>query len=172
MENRGIVQLNRHMAEACTALAILAAVIILFIHSLSLPPSPMRGYPGPAFIPQIILAYTGLFTVFWLIGLAWSRLRPAADKIDPILDSNRFEFEYSGYFITLATVLAFVVGLDHLGFEITCFAITFLLLYPRVRSLATALLAAMATTLTIYVVFALMLSVSIPLAFLPSYIAF
>ncbi|MPT25021.1 MAG: tripartite tricarboxylate transporter TctB family protein [Starkeya sp.] len=174
MEERGIVRINRGVAEVVTALVVLAAVIALFVNSLSLPPSPMRGYPGPGFIPRIILLFTGAFALLWLgrlyLGRGGRRHDPGSPEAEA--EAAPVVFEYRDFALAIGAGALFAVGLDTVGFEITCVAITFALLYPRLDSPATSAFAAVATMLTIYLVFVLALGVSIPLAFLPSYITF
>ena len=165
MEERGIVRINRGVAEVVTALVVLAAVIALFVNSLSLPPSPMRGYPGPGFIPRIILLFTGAFALLWLgrlyLGRGGRRHDPGSPEAEA--EAAPVVFEYRDFALAIGAGALFAVGLDTVGFA---------LLYPRLDSPATSAFAAVATMLTIYLVFVLALGVSIPLAFLPSYITF
>ena len=167
-----MIELNRRTAEAVTALALLALVILLFIHSFSLPPSPMRGYPGAAFMPRLILIYSAIFLLLWLARLViWHKPTDSDAGLDPEADPA-FDFEYRDYLITIVAVLAFVFGLEHIGFEITCFTVFAALLYPRLSSLALVLLVSLLSTLFLYVTFVLLLNVTMPLAFLPNYITF
>ncbi|MCS0504302.1 tripartite tricarboxylate transporter TctB family protein [Ancylobacter mangrovi] len=174
MENQGIVRLSRSAAELFTAVVVLAAVVALFVYSFELPPSPMRGYPGAGFMPRLVLIYTAVFTVIWLGRLVLARARSARETraLAPAAGDDSIEFEYRGYLVTIATVLAFVVGLQYLGFEITCFGILSLLLAVRLSSVALAVAVAALTTLILYAVFVLLLNVSVPLAILPDFITF
>ena len=174
MEERGIIQLNRRVAEAVTAFVILAAAVALFVDSLNLPPSPMRGYPGPGFIPRIILLLTGTFALLWLgrLYLARGRSSHPAGSPEAEVEEAPITIPYRDFALAVGGGVLFALGLGSVGFEITCVSIAFALLYPRLDSVAMSAFAAVATMLTIYAVFVLSLGVSIPLAFLPSYIHF
>ncbi|MFD2031900.1 tripartite tricarboxylate transporter permease [Ancylobacter dichloromethanicus] len=83
----------------------------------------MRGYPGAAFMPRLILIYSGVFTAIWLGGLLFRNPAPNHD-LDPLAaDPGRFEFEYRDCLVTAAAILALVYGIDLVGFELTCFLI-------------------------------------------------
>ncbi|HEY9215466.1 MAG TPA: tripartite tricarboxylate transporter TctB family protein [Ancylobacter sp.] len=167
-----MIEIRRRTAEIVTALALLAAIVFLYIHTYTFAPSPMRGYPGAAFMPRLILIYSGAFTAIWLGGLLFRHATPIDDPDPLVADAARFEFEYRNYFVTAVAILAFVFGIDQIGFELTCFLIFVVLLYSRLSSLAMVIGASLITTIFCYVVFVLLLNVSLPLAFLPAYINF
>lgn len=165
-----MIEIRRRTAEAVTAFALLGAVAFLFFYTFSFAPSPMRGYPGAAFMPRLVLIYTAIFLVIWLVRLLVLR-SPLSDDADAV-EEETFLFEYRDYLFTIAAVLAFVIGLERVGFEITCFVVLGLLLYPRLSSLPMTIFASAATVLFIYFTFVLLLNVTVPLLFLPSYISF
>ncbi len=165
-----MIEIRRRTAEAVTALVLLGAVAFLFFHTFSFAPSPMRGYPGAAFVPRLVLAYTAIFLVIWLIRLLVLHSPLSNDAKG--WEDETFQFEYRDYLITILAVLAFVYGLDHIGFEITCFVVLGALLYPRLSSLTMTLAVSAATVLFIYLTFVLLLNVTVPLLFLPSYLTF
>lgn len=168
----GMIEIRRRTAEIVTALALLAAIVFLYVHTYTFAPSPMRGYPGAAFMPRLILIYSGVFTAIWLGGLLFRNPAPNHD-LDPLAaDPGRFEFEYRDCLVTAAAILALVYGIDLVGFELTCFLIFVVLLYPRLPNLPWVFGVAALTTIFCYVVFVLLLNVSLPLAFLPAYLNF
>ena len=165
-----MIEIRRRGAEIVTALVLLAAIVFLYIHTYSFAPSPMRGYPGAAFLPRLILIYAGVFTTIWLAGLTFRHPTPGTDSLIDAEDDAAFEFEYRDYFITIVAISAFVLGVDAIGFELTGFLIFAVLLYFRLPSLVMVVLVSFLATLVSYVVFVLLLNVSLPLAFLPAYI--
>ncbi|MDF2994925.1 MAG: Tripartite tricarboxylate transporter TctB family [Xanthobacteraceae bacterium] len=165
-----MITFSRRRAEAATALVLLGAIVLLFVHTFSFAPSPMRGYPGAAFMPRLILIYAGIFVLLWLARLLLWRT-PVVDELG-IERDDTVEFEYRDYLITIAAVLGFVVALDWVGFEVACFVLLVLLFLGRIPNLALNLLVSALTTIVFYAVFVLLLNVTVPLAFLPAYISF
>src|SRR5262249_35848372 len=128
--------------------------------------------PGAAFMPRLILIYSGIFILIWLFQLLRPRQVPNDGLSADTETDGTFQFEYRDYLITIAAVIAFVLGVDWLGFEITSFAILAILLYFRMQNITSVIAISAITTFVMYFVFVLLLNVSIPLAFLPSYISF
>lgn len=165
-----MITFSRRTAEIVTALVLLGAIILLFIHTFSFAPSPMRGYPGAAFMPRLILIYTGIFLLFWLARILVSQA-PVVDELG-IEDDASVTLEYRDYIITIIATLVFVFALDLIGFEATCFAVLVALLHGRMPNLAVNLVVSALATIVFYAAFVLLLNVSMPLAFLPSYVSF
>lgn len=165
-----MIDVQRRTAEIVTALVLLAAIVFLYIHTYTFAPSPMRGYPGAAFLPRLILIYAGVFTAIWLAGLVFWYPAPGTNSLIDAEDDRVFEFEYRDYLITIAAILAFVFGTEEIGFEATSFLVFAVLLYSRLSSIAMVVLVSLLSTLVCYLVFVLLLNVSLPLAFLPAYI--
>ena len=165
-----MIDVQRRTAEIVTALVLLAAIVFLYIHTYTFAPSPMRGYPGAAFLPRLILIYAGAFTAIWLAGLVFWYPTPGTNSLIDAEDDRVFEFEYRDYLITIVAILAFVFGTEEIGFEATSFLVFAVLLYSRLSSIAMVVLVSLLSTLVCYLVFVLLLNVSLPLAFLPAYI--
>jgi len=159
-----MLNLRRRAAELATAVLLIAAIVCLFVDTFSFPPSATRGYPGAAFMPRVVLVCTAFVVVVWLI-------RTLGHKTKTPEGGESFAFQYRAYISTLGGVLAFVVALDWVGFEISCFALFVAYLVPRVSSVWAAVLASALATLVLYAVFVLILGVSLPLLFLPEYVA-
>lgn len=157
-----MIEVRLRTAEIATAVLLLLGCAFLFWTSFSLPASPMRGYPGAGFMPRLILGYTSVFAVFWLAR----RIR--ADGRDEPAEP----FELRAYLVTIASVFAFVLLLDTVGFEIASFAVLLALLGPRMGNWLVAAAVAAGTTVLFWAVFVLFLNVSMPVAFLPRFISF
>lgn len=163
-----MIKIRSTNADLFTAVILLVAIGFLFAQTFSFAPSPVKGYPGAAFFPRLILIGTGIFTALWIGLLVLGRLsgRDLLKNEEPY-----FDFEYSDYIISIVAVLAYVGTLDLVGFEIGTFALLALLLLPRIGAFAAAAAAAV-TTLVLYGTFVLLLNVSVPLLFLPRYVTF
>lgn len=162
-----MVKVRSFAAELITALLLLGAVAALLVHTLSFPPSPVRGYPGAAFFPRLALLGAGLFVLAWIALLLTGHTENRASEED----QTKIDFELKDYLISIAAVLAYVYALDIVGFELSTFALLTVLLIPRI-GIVYAVLAAVTTTAILYGTFVLLLNVSVPLQFLPSYFRF
>ncbi|WP_047148942.1 tripartite tricarboxylate transporter TctB family protein [Aquamicrobium sp. LC103] len=163
-----MLKVRSFTAELVTALLLLAAIAALFAHTFSFAPSPVRGYPGAGFFPRLALIGAGLFTLAWIgLLLIGGKENRTSDEEDP----TEFDFELKDYAISIAAVLAYVFALDVVGFEISTFLLLAVLLLPRIGPVA-AIVAGLLTTAVLYGTFVLLLNVSVPLQFLPSYIRF
>ncbi|MGV6876494.1 tripartite tricarboxylate transporter TctB family protein [Pseudochelatococcus sp. B33] len=163
-----MIKIRSSTADLFTAVILLAAIGYLFVLTFSLAPSPVKGYPGAAFFPRLVLVGTGLFAALWLGLVLLGRL---SGRELMKTDEPYFDFEYKDYIISIVAVLAYIGTLDFLGFEIGTFALLAFLLWPRIGALAAAGAAAL-TTLVLYGTFVLLLNVSVPLLFLPRYVTF
>lgn len=149
-------------ADLATALALLAGEIFLFVSTFSFARSAIRGYPGAAFFPRIILSVLIVLTVALAIKALVAR-RAA----DPEVTS----FPVPDFAITLGAGLGFAVLIDAFGLEVAVLAIMLPLLFARVVAWK-AVAGSLATLAAVYVVFVLFLGVSAPLAVLPQYVTF
>ncbi|WOV88094.1 tripartite tricarboxylate transporter TctB family protein [Sporosarcina oncorhynchi] len=108
---------------------------------------------GAAFMPRI---YCGLLIVFGLILF-----------IQGLLDKNKVERidRTIGYaLISMAIVLAYVLTMPYIGFYIsTALTIFGLLLFSKVRKVSTLVSVPLGAILFVYIVFGILLKVSIPL---------
>jgi hypothetical protein len=170
-----MLSLHRRTAELVTALVLLALVAFLMLEAAELPPSPVRGYPGAAFFPMLALGGTGLFILAWIAVAILRRPAEAAASRpggEEPADAPRFAFELRDYLVTIAATLAFVYGMNLVGFEISAFAVLAVLLWTRMANPAVAVATAALTMLVLYGTFVLLLNVSMPLLVLPRYVQF
>lgn len=158
------MQIVRWKAETATYVALLGGLAYLYWLTFFFGKSIVRGYPGAAFFPRLILYFTLAATLAALVVSLFGGFGERKAK--------RFEFEGRDFVLTIATIAGFIVALPVLGFEITSFALLLVLLGLRLNGWLTAVVAALATTAVFYVLFVLMLQVSLPLRFLPAYVSF
>ena len=121
-----MIRISRKTGDLLTTIALIAAVIFFFIETFSLAPSPVRGYPGAAFLPRLILVYAMIFLSVLLIQIF---MRAPAD---PATDAGGFDFEVTDYVVTIAAISWFILGLSYFGFEVTSFTLIAALLIRRI----------------------------------------
>ncbi|KAA0969583.1 tripartite tricarboxylate transporter TctB family protein [Aureimonas fodinaquatilis] len=162
-----MLNIRSSTADLITSVILLIAVALLINHTFSMPPSPVRGYPGAAFFPRLALIGTGIFTVLW-IGLI---IRARLGGKDLLGNDTHFVFEYRDYIISIVSVVVYMFALDIIGFEISTFVFLLALLITRVSPIW-AFVSAFIATLVLYGTFVLLLNVSLPMLFLPRYVSF
>lgn len=157
--------LDRKWADVSTAVFLLLAQLYMFWETFSFTASTVRGYPGAAFFPRLVLALTVTLTLLWMAKLLLAR-RVAPEAAEPIV------FEIPDIVVVAVAAIFFVLGLRYIGFELTLTIIAFGLLLPRLGSWWQAALSAVATTAVCYAIFVAALGVSLPMLFLPEYVTF
>lgn len=158
------MRIVRWRAEAATYAVLLAVLSYLYWLTFFFGKSVVRGYPGAAFFPRLILYFTMASALAALLVAVTSGRSEGA--------ATTFDFEGRDFLLTIATIGAFIFFLPILGFEITAFAMMLVLLGLRLDGWMKALVGALLTTAVFYVLFVIMLKVSLPLRFLPAYVSF
>jgi hypothetical protein len=156
------------------AIVILGWFLFMFYETTNMLPPILRGYPGDAFFPRLVLVFGVMCTVTILIK---AMLKPRGIQIAPGEDAS-FSIHWAEYLSVCVLVIAYGVLLEPVGFEITTFVLMLALLGPRMavgsdhpaRWLGYAVVLSLATTLFAYVGFGLLLRIPLPLLFLPRYI--
>lgn len=160
-----MIRISRNTADIVTALLLMAAAMFLFAETFNLPASRVKGYPGAAFLPRLILIYGMLFIGLWLIMALRAALSPEGKR-------EGFVFEYVDFGVTLLAAVLFVQGLERIGFEITAFVLVAALLLQRTRSIVFSLVASALFVVVIWFTFVILLNVALPLQFLPLFLRF
>jgi len=143
-------------ADRIIALLLIAFGIFILFSSGGLPPAPMKGTPGPAYVPRllsILLIYSA--SILFLFSF-----RQKEDR--PLLWEAKAGRRLWGVFLLAILVPA---GMVYLGFIFTCFISSFIFFQIlRVRSLFSLLLSA-GLTAGIYTAFHYGLKVQFPSGF-------
>lgn len=160
------MRILRWKAEAATYAVLLVGLGYLYWLTFFFGKSPVRGYPGAAFFPRLILYFSIAATIAALVAAISNGIGSKIGNAAP-----RFEFKLREFTLTVLAIGAFIGLLPVLGFEITSFGLMLVLLAVRFDGWAQALAGALLTTLVFYFVFVLMLGVPLPLRFLPSYVS-
>lgn len=160
---------------------VLAVAFALFVRTFSFAPPMLPGYPGDDLFPRLIL---GLVI---LCGVPLFARRLIEKRRGAVGDDETFDIDVGGFLITVAIVFAFPFLLPYVGFEITTVAFLTVLFTTRLHGpvaaevvtpaiLGAALLKSafisFVTMLALYFVFVILLSVSMPVVFLPKFIQF
>ncbi|WP_164730483.1 tripartite tricarboxylate transporter TctB family protein [Pelagibacterium montanilacus] len=161
-----MIRFSRKWADLATASALIAAVVFFFIETFSLAASPMRGYPGAAFLPRLILIYLSIFLAIQFVTVMLKPRLPAGDP------DGEVEFELVDYLVTIAAITWFILALGMVGFEPAVFVMIAALLVRRIGKPVLSIASAALATLVLWAVFVIALNVSLPMAFLPRFISF
>lgn len=160
------MRIIRWKAEAVTYALLLAGFGYLYWLTFFFGKSPVRGYPGAAFFPRLILYFSIASTVAALVGTIYGSAKSNRRAADSLVFEGR-EFVFSVFVMG-----ALIALLPILGFEITIFATMFVLLAFRLDGWLQALVVAFVTMIVCYGLFVLTLNVPLPLRFLPAHITF
>ncbi len=161
---------NRRKATLVATLLLTALFVYLFWRTVSFSPSMLPGYPGDSFFPRLILGMGLIFCVLLIYASAFSKKGSGPD------DQKEINFPVAPVLLIGVYVLVFVNVLPIIGFELWCFILMFLLLINRWHGEMKARViqvsaGSLVTTAVCYVCFVLLLNVSFPMLFLPSYIS-
>lgn len=166
------IRIPKRPAIMATAVLILLGLGFLYLDTFDMMPSLLPGYPGDAFFPRLILGFTAIFGAL-VLALGWRSIRRGEPA--EISYGSDASLDWMETAIVTILSLAYALLVAPVGFEIATTAYVAALLAPRLimpwpRALALALLAAVATTAFLYLVFVIGLKVSVPLLFLPQYL--
>jgi len=160
------MRIVRWKAEAVTYALLLAGFSYSYWLTFSFGKSLVRGYPGAAFFPRLILYFTIAATLAALTGAIYYGVTSKGKTAD------NFVFEGREFILSVLAIGVFIALLPILGFELTTLITMFALLVVRLGGWLQALVVAMITMIACYGLFALMLNVSLPLRFLPAHVTF
>lgn len=142
-----------------------------FYITLSFDPPALKGFPGAAFFPQVILiALLALGGALLVRGLMRStRPAPQAASHEQSGEKSEFEFDLLPFLISLGGVLVMLAVMEATGIEIAAALYLGILLWVGTRRPLWSILMALVGTAVIYLVFVHVLNVHLPLLFMPRY---
>lgn len=163
------LEIPKKRAVIATAVVIVAGIAYLVYETSRMAPPLLPGYPGDAFFPRLVLGFTALFGAVVIAMRLMPSMKAHVEGAD---DSFRFDPVETA--VTSLLVLAYMLLMEPLGFEISTTVFMFLLLWPRmlmplVKGLAVAAAGSVVTMLIIYAAFVIGLKVSMPVSYLPAY---
>ncbi len=163
------LHIRKKRAVIATVAVILAGVAFLFAQTYEMSPPLLPGYPGDAFFPRLVLGFSALFSAVVIAMRLMPRMVAQVEK-----DNERFDFDPIETAITTLLVLAYMLLMGPLGFEIATTGFMFLLLWPRMlmpplKGAVVAAAGSIVTMFLIYAAFVIGLRVSMPVSYLPAY---
>jgi hypothetical protein len=159
----GSVVIPRRGAEIGLYGLFLAVAVVAFAYTATFPAPLLRGYPGSAMFPRLVLAAMGAICALGIARAALLALGGAAPAGAPI------RLPLAPFAAVIAAVAVFVVLLAAAGMEIAVFALIGGGLWFRTRRPVVAAVAGVLAVGVVYLVFAQALSVHLPLTMLPRY---
>lgn len=146
---------------------ILAAAAFAWTFTFAKP--VMRGYPGAALFPQLILITLAAFCIAGLFRNIRTTRAVARGETAPDGFDADIHFRVDALTSTLIGLGAFIVVLQFVGMEPAVFFYLAIALYLRTRRPVLALACAVFGTIGVYFLFVQALGVHLPLMLLPRY---
>ena len=156
------IVLKQRLASAGLYGVFLLLAIAAFSVTAGFPSPLLAGYPGSAMFPRIVLIAMGLVCVW---GLTSVLLTPRG-----AIGKDIIEIPLTGFVAVMAMLAAFTFLLSFAGMEIAVLVTIGVTIWIRTRDMAIAATSAIGATIVVYVVFVQLLSVHLPLQFLPRYL--
>ena len=155
-------------ADLWTAVGLAVFCAWTFWVTTNFAPPVLPGYPGAAFFPQLIIGLLALLSLALFVRAAGA-LRRARRQAAPAGEA-KVSFDWASFLYSVAGALALVLAMQGFGTELAVTAYLALLLWLFGRRPVWAIATAIVTTLVLYALFVHMLSVHLPLLFLPRYL--
>ena len=154
------VTIKRRHADIGLFGLFLALAILAFRHTGSFPDPLLRGYPGSAMFPRLVLAAMALFCA---LGIARRLLAPD-------IAARPISLPVGGLARAVAVAAGFVLLFAAVGVEVASFIAAAGAIWLQSRRLGLALGVGVFTVIVVYAIFVQLLGVHLPLAFLPRYL--
>ncbi|MDX6805541.1 tripartite tricarboxylate transporter TctB family protein [Terrihabitans rhizophilus] len=146
-----------------------------YLQTNGFPQPLLPGYPGSAMFPRLALTLMGVFAA---AGIALELLRlsrsAAAEPQAPVPLAPDEDAEEPtsarDFLIVLAMLASFVAVMQWVGMEVGVLLFVAAMVYFVTRRALTSILSGVAAVAVVYVIFCQLLSVFMPLTFLPRYL--
>ncbi len=163
------ISVSQRRATLVVTLLTAALFAMMFWRTTDFAEPMLPGYPGDAFFPQLIIG----FGLIWC-GILLYRLMSRRDIISND-DASIVNIPIGNFALVCLYVVAYVMFLAPLGFEITTFVFMSLLFLTRFRGelkvrLFRIVIVALITTIISWACFAIILNVNFPVKILPDFI--
>lgn len=161
--------MTKNTVDLATSVVLLGFCAIAYYLTLSFAPPVLRGYPGAAFFPQLIIILLAVLSVCLLVR---SLYRASTDKRDGKVVLAASPLGESGplFLVAVVAAIGMVLLMPVVGFEIACFVYLSGYLFYRYRKPLPTFIGAASGMLVLYALFVLALRVQLPLKFLPYYL--
>jgi len=154
--------MKKSLSDTILGASFFVLGVSTFLYSRTFPTLP-DGVIGPGLFPMVI---SGVMTILGLyLVLCSLKLRKSVAETKNIPHSKfELKLKMKGLIVPLA-VLAYILLVEQLGFLMTTWALNFILFLIFKVKLIKAVLISVVATLTIYYLFAILLSVPLPTLF-------
>ena len=171
LEPRMEISVSQRRATLVVTLVTTAFFAIMLWRTANFAEPMLPGYPGDAFFPQLIIG----FGLIWCVILLY-RLMSRRDILTND-DATLVKIPIGNFVLVCVYVVAYVMLLAPLGFEITTFLFMSLLFLTRFRGelkgrLVRIVIVSLITMIVSWACFAIILNVNFPVKILPDYIQF
>ncbi|HAA91057.1 MAG TPA: hypothetical protein DCS82_13100 [Rhodospirillaceae bacterium] len=165
------ISVSQRRATIVVTLVTTAFFGMMLWRTVSFPQSMLPGYPGDAFFPQLIIGFGLIWCAILLYRLMSGKDLITTDDVAVVVIPVR------DFILVCVYVVAYVMLLTPLGFEITTFLFMSVLFLTRFRGelkarLVRIVIVSLITTLVSWACFAIILNVNFPVKILPDYIQF
>lgn len=157
-----IVHIPRRRAEIGLYALALALAVAAFLHTASFPAPLLRGYPGAAMFPRLVIGGMAAFSVLGL-GRALALAASGAAEGPPL------RFPAGPFAVALLALGMFALLMSSAGMELAVFALIAGGLWFRTRRFVAPAMAGLGAIVVVYLLFVQALSVHLPLTILPRY---
>lgn len=170
---------DRIRADIAAAIVLIVFCLAALYIAAGFDPPILRGYPGAAFFPRLILSVLLIFTVTLLVrGWRAERRRPPpsggaegpSQAPGSAMEERTFPFDLYPLLLAIAAAFAFLAVMVVAGLEVAGTLFLTVALGIRGGRWFLAAAAAVVSVAVIYAVFVLALKVHLPLLFLPRYL--
>lgn len=153
--------------------AILLIVFSVFAYyrtTIWIPPI-LPGDPGAAFFPRMSLGVVFFFSMILLVQRVAALRKAKSDReVINAIDNGKISIDVTQFFVALLFSGLLVGSMAFIGYELAAFGFLFALLGWRTRRWLWALITSVIAVAIMYFVFVVVLTVRLPLLFLPKYL--
>lgn len=158
------------VADLVGAILLLGLCVFTYFVTATWIPPVLPGDPGAAFFPRIAIGIVFVFSVILLIQRIKEirRLPPAKDL--PVDNEKVVSIDVKQFLLAFLFSGAVVAGIGYFGFEPAAFVFLFVLLGWRTGRWLWAFVTSVVAVGVMYLLFVPLLTVRLPLMFLPEYL--
>lgn len=158
------------IADIVGAILLIALCVFAYYISTTWIPPVLPGDPGAAFFSRIAIGVIFVFSVILLIQRLTAIRRAAAATDSTANDDNTVTIDVAKFLWALLFSGAVVAGIGFFGFEPAAFTFLFILLGWRTGRWLWAFVTSVISVGLMYLLFVPLLTVRLPLLFLPEYL--
>lgn len=164
-------------ASLLTAAALIVfGLVVLYVETYNMAPPNLPGFPGDAFFPRVVIAYSVTWAAIILVRAVLLYRVKATVRQEG--EAQCISLHWLEFISVCVLVLLYAFLLEPVGFEITTVVFMMVLLVPRLLAGSQARLAqavlyglalSVAAMLVLYAGLGPALKIGLPLLFLPTY---